>query len=142
DFLRGVPGSYRAALSLLERARAAGLETSANTQIGAATMADLEGLMDRLIDAGVTHWQLQLTVAMGNAADHDELLLQPYQLAELMPLLARLYDKGAENGLLIVPGNNVGYFGPYEHLWRSASDERSHWSGCSAGQTVIALEAD
>ena len=142
DFLRGVAGSYRAAVSLLERACDAGLQTSVNTQIGATTMGDLEPLMDRLVGAGVTHWQLQLTVAMGNAADHDELLLQPYQLAELMPLLARLYDKAIAKGLLIVPGNNVGYFGRYEHLWRSASDERSHWSGCSAGQTVIALEAD
>jgi Y-X(10)_GDL-associated radical SAM protein len=142
DFLRGVPGSYRSALSLLQRARSAGLQTSANTQIGADTMGDLEALMDQLIAAGVTHWQVQLTVAMGNAVDHDELLLQPHQLRELMPLLARMYDKGADNGLLIVPGNNVGYFGPYEHRWRNASDERSHWSGCSAGQTVIALEAD
>jgi Y-X(10)_GDL-associated radical SAM protein len=142
DFLRGIPGSYRSAVSLLERARSAGLQTSANTQIGAGTMGDLEALLDRLIAAGVTHWQLQLTVAMGNAVDHDELLLQPYQLRELMPLLASLYDKGIDNGLLIVPGNNMGYFGPYEHRWRSASDERSHWSGCSAGQTVIALEAD
>ena len=142
DYLRGVPGSYRMAFDLLRRAKAAGLLISANTQIGSRTMPDLEPLLDELIAAGVTHWQLQLTVAMGNAADHDELLLQPYQLHDLMPLLARLWAKGLDQGLLLVPGNNVGYFGPYERLWRNATDERSHWSGCSAGQTVIALEAD
>jgi radical SAM protein with 4Fe4S-binding SPASM domain len=73
---------------------------------------------------------------------NPELLLQPYRILELMPLLARLYQQGAERGLLMVVGNNIGYFGPYEHIWRGFGDERVHWTGCSAGQTVLALEAD
>jgi radical SAM protein with 4Fe4S-binding SPASM domain len=79
---------------------------------------------------------------MGNAVDHPELLLQPYQVIELMPLLARLYQEGADRGLLMEVGNNIGYFGPYEHLWRGFGDESVHWSGCQAGQTALALEAD
>jgi radical SAM protein with 4Fe4S-binding SPASM domain len=63
-------------------------------------------------------------------------------LDELMPLLARLYSEGVDRGLLLVPGNNIGYFGPYEHLWRGFGDEQVHWTGCSAGHTVLALEAD
>src|SRR5207302_8746488 len=122
DYLRGVPGSYQEAMSALRRAKAAGLRTSANTQIGAHTMGDLEGLMTELIDVGVTHWQLQITVAMGNAVDNDKILLQPHQLEELMPLLARLYFCGLDYGLLILPGNNIGYFGRYEHLWRNVVD--------------------
>ncbi len=98
--------------------------------------------MDTIIELGATHWQIQLTVAMGNAVDNDELLLQPYQLLELMPLLARLYKEGERRGLLMNVGNNIGYYGPYEHLWRGFGDERVHWNGCAAGQTVIALEAD
>jgi radical SAM protein with 4Fe4S-binding SPASM domain len=78
---------------------------------------------------------------MGNAVDNSELLLQPYQLLDLMPLLADLYEHGRRNGVLVAPGNNVGYYGPYEHLWRTGS-ERGHWSGCSAGHTVIGIESD
>lgn len=78
-----------------------------------------------LLAVGVTHWQTQLTVAMGNAVDHPELLLQPYQLLELYPTLARLYTEGLERGLLMVPGNNIGYFGPYEHLWRAGTRHRT-----------------
>jgi radical SAM protein with 4Fe4S-binding SPASM domain len=59
-----------------------------------------------------------------------------------MPLLADLYLEAAGRGLLMVVGNNIGYFGPYEHLWRGFGNERVHWSGCSAGHTVLALEAD
>lgn len=142
DRIRNVKGSFDRATDLLHRAREAGLSISVNTQIGSETMADLPALMDHIIALGAKQWQIQLTVAMGNAVDNDDLLLQPYQLLELMPLLARLYREGAARGLLMVVGNNIGYFGPYEQLWRGFGDQSVHWTGCSAGQTVLALEAD
>jgi Y-X(10)_GDL-associated radical SAM protein len=142
DALRGVPGSYARALDTLRRAKHAGLNISVNTQIGSGTMAELPQLMEVILATGAKQWQVQLTVAMGNAVDNDNLLLQPYQLLELMPLLAELYLEAIGRGLLMVVGNNIGYFGPYEHLWRGFGNERVHWSGCSAGHTVLALEAD
>ena len=142
DKVRGVPGSFDCAVDTLKRVRTAGLNFSVNTQIGADTIADLPALMRLLIELGVKQWQIQLTVAMGNAADNDALLLQPYRLSELMPLLADLHSEGSKYGLLLIPGNNIGYFGPYEHLWRGFGDERLHWSGCSAGHTALALEAN
>jgi len=142
DRLRGVRGSFSHALDTLARAKAAGLNISVNTQIGSETMPYLPELMEIILAAGAKQWQIQLTVAMGNAVDNDHLLLQPFQLFELMPLLARLYVEGASRGLLMVVGNNIGYFGPYEHLWRGFGDEQVHWTGCSAGHTVLALEAD
>ena len=142
DRFRGFPGSYDQAISALVRARAAGLRTSVNTTIGAQTLPHLPAILDAIVGVGATHWQIQLAVPMGNAVDHDEILLQPFQLAELMPLLARLYHRGIDHGVLITAGNNVGYFGPYEHLWRSHAGEGFHWSGCTAGQTVIGLESD
>jgi len=81
-----------------------------------------------------------LTVAMGNAVDNEDVLLQPYELATLMPLLARLHEDGRERGLLLLPGNNIGYFGPYDALWRGP--DHGHYPGCPAGQNVIGLEAD
>jgi radical SAM protein with 4Fe4S-binding SPASM domain len=142
DRIRGVEGSHAMAISALERARALGLNTSVNTVIGALNIGELPELLERILDAGARQWQVQLTVAMGNAVDNPELLLQPYQLLDLMPLLARLYHRGQERGLLLTAGNNVGYFGPFERLWRSFDELRGHWTGCSAGQTVIGLESD
>ena len=142
DHLRGVPGSFKRAVETLRNAREAGLGISVNTQIGSLTAPDLHGILDMMIEIGATHWQIQLTVAMGNAVDNDELLLQPYKLAEIMPLLADLYKRARAHNILMVVGNNIGYFGPYEHLWRGFGDDRIHWTGCSGGHTVIALEAD
>ena len=99
-------------------------------------------MMDTIIEAGATHWQIQLTVAMGNAVDNPELLLQPYRLVELMPMLARLYVEGMGRGMTILPGNNIGYFGRYEHLWRGQGRDKAHWGGCAAGQGVIGIEAN
>jgi Y-X(10)_GDL-associated radical SAM protein len=142
DLLRGVPGSFAAAFKALRLLRERGLPVSVNTQITTATMPQLRELLELLIEAGVGSWQVQLTVAMGRAADHPELLLQPYQLLELMPLLADLYREGLKRGLLMQPGNNIGYFGPYESLWRGSGDERVHWTSCNAGQNSIGIEAD
>src|SRR6202451_1826088 len=79
---------------------------------------------------------------MGNAVDNDHILMQPYQVLELMPLLARLFHEGRKRGVYMDGGNNIGYFGPYERLLRPRGNERDHWGGCGAGQTVMGLEAD
>jgi radical SAM protein with 4Fe4S-binding SPASM domain len=140
DRLRGVRGSYAEAMRVLDTAQRLGLVTSVNTQIGAQIMPQLPGLFDAIVDAGARYWHIALTVPMGNAVDNDDLLLQPYQLGELMPLLADLYRKGGEQDLMLIPSNNLGYFGPYDALWRGP--QRGNYPGCPAGQNVIGLEAD
>lgn len=142
DKLRGVKGSFDAALNALRLFKDYGLTSSVNTQITSLVIPQLRELMNLYIDAGASNWQIQLTVAMGRAADHPELLLQPYELLDLMPLLAELYQEGSDRGFLIQPGNNIGYFGPYESLWRGSGDDRVHWTSCNAGQNTIGIEAD
>jgi radical SAM protein with 4Fe4S-binding SPASM domain len=140
DRLRGVAGSFREALRVLDDCRSVGLTASVNTQITSAIMPELRELMDIIIHAGAKYWQIQLTVAMGNAVDNADILLQPYELATLMPLLAELHRRGREQDLLLLPGNNIGYFGPHEALWRGP--DRGYYSGCPAGQNAVGLEAD
>jgi radical SAM protein with 4Fe4S-binding SPASM domain len=142
DKLRGVPGSWKAAFRALGHLRAAGVQVSANTQINRRSMAELPALYELLRAEGIHSWQLQLTVPMGRAADQAEILLQPYELLALFPLLAELAERGIRDGVRIRPGNNVGYFGPYEALLRGAGDVAQHWMGCQAGVQVLGIEAD
>jgi Y-X(10)_GDL-associated radical SAM protein len=142
DRLRGVPGSFAAAFDALRRLRKHGITTSVNTQITTMVLPQLRRLMELFIEAGAKNWQVQLTVAMGRAADHPEFLLQPYQMLELMPLLADLYQVAAPRGLLLQPGNNIGYFGPYESLLRGSGMEDVHWTSCTAGRNALGIEAD
>jgi len=142
DKLRGVKGSFDAAFKALRAIKKYGITSSVNTQITSLVIPQLRELMDLFITAGASSWQVQLTVAMGRAADHPELLLQPYDLLELMPLLAELYREGADRGFLLQPGNNIGYFGPYESVWRGSGDDRVYWTSCNAGQNTLGIEAD
>ena len=142
DEVRGVPGSYELALEALRNTTRNGMVATVNTQINARSMPQLREIMDVIIDAGATNWQLAITVAMGNAADRPELLLQPFQMLELMPLLAELSLEGRERGLFLQPANNIGYFGPYESTIRNAIEDEIHWHGCNAGDTIFGIEAD
>src|SRR6266498_391594 len=77
DRIRGVKGSYDRCIEALENLRRHGIPYGVNTQITAETMPQLRPLLHVIADLGVRNWQVQLTVAMGNAADHPEMILQP-----------------------------------------------------------------
>jgi radical SAM protein with 4Fe4S-binding SPASM domain len=141
DRLRGVQGSYASALAALANLRAAGVRVSVNTQINRMSMAELPAVLETVIAHGGHSWQIQITVAMGRAADEPEILLQPYDLLELYPMLDRLADRCKAADVLLWPGNNIGYFGPYETKLHG-SLPRGHKSDCGAGRYGLGIEAD
>lgn len=141
DRLRGVQGSHRAALEAMKNLRAAGVKVSTNTQINRLSMPELPDVLETLIALGGHSWQIQLTVAMGRAVDEPEVLLQPHDLLELFPLLSRLQKRCKEAKVRLWPGNNVGYFGPYEHELRGTLP-LGHMYSCGAGRSTLGIEAD
>jgi radical SAM protein with 4Fe4S-binding SPASM domain len=141
DRLRGVRGSHASALQALGHFGRAGVALSVNTQINRLSLQDLPGVLDTLIEAGAMSWQFMLTVAMGRAADEPGVLLQPYDLAVLFPLLGKLKARADAAGVRLWPGNNIGYFGPYESSLREGS-LRGYAGSCGAGQTLLGIEAD
>ena len=40
-------------------------------------------------------------------------------------------------GIFVEAANNLGYFGPFEHLLR-----RNHWQGCHAGRFLLGIESN
>ena len=128
-------------MQALEHLRAAGIQVSVNTQINRLSMPQLHEVLDDLIRNDAHSWQLQLTVAMGRASDEPEVLLQPYDLLELFPLLSDLKDRCDQEGVRMWPGNNLGYFGPYESKLRGGMP-RGHMASCGAGRLTLGIEAD
>jgi radical SAM protein with 4Fe4S-binding SPASM domain len=104
-------------------------------------MPELPRILERLGAAGIRSWQIQLTVAMGRAVDEPDVLLQPYDLIELFPMLAELYGRARALGVDLVAGNNIGYFGPFEHVLRGRT-RAGHACGCGAGRNTLGIEAD
>ncbi len=143
DRMRNLRGSWRAAMTALERLHAAGLPTSSNINLNRLNHGDLEALYDELRARGIGSWQVQITAPLGRAADRTDLLLQPWDLLAVVPRVAALKLRAREDGIVLTPGNNLGYFGPEETQLRSiAATDRDHWRGCQAGKFVMGIEAN
>lgn len=141
DHLRAVRGSHAAALGALEALGDAGVPVSVNTQICATNLREVEPLFDVITPLGVHSWQVQLTVAMGRAADDPDLLLQPWQMLEVMPMVARMQQRCDQAGVVFWPGTNIGYFGPYESMLRR-DEQGMHTATCGAGRDTLGIEAN
>lgn len=141
DRLRGVKGSYRSALEALTNLQEAGVRVSANTQINRLSIPHMRHVLETIAAHNTHSWQIQLTVAMGRAADEPDVLLQPYDLLDLFPMLADLKKRCDELNVRMWPGNNIGYFGPYESVLRGTMP-RGHMASCGAGRSTLGIEAD
>ena len=143
DLMRNRKGSFDGATQALINLREAGVRVGTNSNFNRLNERDLEPLYDHVKQHGSKVWQVQLTVPLGRAADRPELIFQPYELTGILPRIAELKRRGLEEGVVIMPGNNLGYFGPEEALLRSPrKGMRDHWAGCQAGKFVMGIESD
>ena len=140
--IRRHPGSFQSALKALESLQAAGLDISANTHFNRWNESELEDMYKLLQPLGVRSWQIQITAALGRAADRPEMLFQPWDLLQFLPRVAQLKRQAYADGILIMPGNNLGYFGPEEALLRSLKlEHKDAFQGCQAGRFVMGIES-
>ena len=118
-------------VEIIRRCRSHGIRTAVQT--GGRNLTDRR--LDEAVEAGLQ----AIGVSIDGLPDlHDRVRGVPGSYDQAMSALRR----AKERGLLMVVGNNVGYYGPYEHIWRGLGDDRMHWSGCAAGQIGIGIEAD
>jgi radical SAM protein with 4Fe4S-binding SPASM domain len=142
DALRGRKGSWQRCFTTMDRLARAGVRIGCNTQINRLSAPELPRLYEHLREAGIFAWQVQLTGPMGHAADRPEILIQPSELLDVFPLLARVARRCRRDGISLQPGQNVGYYGPYERLLRSGGDPWGFWTGPVEGIAVIGIESD
>ncbi|MBW4615626.1 MAG: nif11-class peptide radical SAM maturase 3 [Desmonostoc vinosum HA7617-LM4] len=142
DRIRGRQGSWQWAFKTMSHLKQAGISFGCNTQINRLSAPEFPRIYEYLRDAGIFAWQIQLTVPMGNAADNSEILLQPYELLDVYPMIARVAQRARREGVQVQPGNNIGYYGPYERILRGGGDAWTFWQGCSAGLAALGIEAD
>ncbi|GAB4530047.1 MAG: GDL motif peptide-associated radical SAM/SPASM maturase [Pleurocapsa sp.] len=142
--LRGRKGAWQSAFKTMSHLQEAGIYFGCNTQINRLSAPEFPRIYECIRDAGAKAWQIQLTVPMGNAADNANILLQPYELLDIYPMLAKVARRAYKEGVQIQAGNNIGYYGPYERLLRGRGNEHdfSFWQGCNAGLAALGIEAD
>jgi radical SAM protein with 4Fe4S-binding SPASM domain len=141
DRLRGLSGAYRSVMAAIDVAREVKVPFTVNTQVNRLSMRDLPHVYERLRSLGAHGWQIQLTVPAGRAADEPDVILQPYDLLELFPLLADLKQRCDQEKIKCLAGNNIGYFGPFDHILRDLS-ACGHSGSCQAGRLTLGIEAN
>jgi radical SAM protein with 4Fe4S-binding SPASM domain len=142
DTLRGRAGSWRRCLAVMGLVADAGMSVACNTQINRLSAPELPSLYEVLAEAGMRAWQTQLTGPMGHAADRPQLLLQPSELLDLHPMLARIARRAWAEGVQFAPAPNVGYYGPYERVLRGDGHPWAFWRGPAEGLAIIGIESD
>jgi pyruvate-formate lyase-activating enzyme len=129
DRLRGVKGSHAYAVAAIRNARKHGMMATANSQVNRRNSGEMRQILDTIIEAGATAWQIQLTVPMGNAADDPSLILQPYELGALMPELFALFGGRVAARAAAHSRQQHRLFRPYEAAWRSTSGRPEYYGG-------------
>ncbi|MDP7111004.1 MAG: radical SAM protein, partial [Myxococcota bacterium] len=92
DEIRQRPGSWRAALAALERLNASPYLSivEAITTVNSINAADLEELLELLLDRGIRYWRIGTVAPIGRAKERPDLLADGEQLAAALELVARV----------------------------------------------------
>src|SRR5690606_10948184 len=106
DSLRGLAGAYESALRAYSALTGAGIPVAMNTNINRRNIDQIESIFDLALEQGCHGWQVFLTVPMGRAADIEDLVLQPFDLLNVMPRISALAARAQAAGMRLLPGNN------------------------------------
>ena len=142
DRVRNRPNSWKRAFAAMAEVRRAGVPVAVNSQINGINLGEHLELLEHIAEAGCHSWQLQFTIPHGNACEHPELWLQPWEITKFYDQLPQIFVRARELGVRIFPGNNLGYFGPLESQLRQAISATAHYQGCAAGNATIAIESN
>lgn len=143
DLLRANRGSFARAMSAVAHLKTAGIAPTVNTTINRLNKHELDELYEIFKNSGITAWQVQILAPLGRASDRPDMVLAPYHLLEIMPRVAAIKERAFGHNILVMPGNNLGYFGPEEALMRSPHPGgNDYFAGCQAGRFILGIESN
>lgn len=128
--------AFSEAMGVFNRLIKDGYYTEAITTISDLNIGDLEDMYKLLIDTGVRIWQLQLCSPMGNAAGKVDFLIDPLKVPYITDFIRR---KNEEGKILLVAGDNIGYYDENEKYIRGYS--QNGFMGCMAGLYAVGIDS-
>jgi len=140
DYQRRSPGLFKRAVETITQAADAGIEVVAVTTVNRRNKSELPELRDFLGECGARFHQFQLATPTGNMTEHPDLMLEPKDVLEIVPLLAQLRQDEKTPRVQIT--HTIGYFGEPEPHLRDGSSLVPFWTGCPAGMSVIGIESN
>ncbi|MDQ5983796.1 MAG: putative mycofactocin radical SAM maturase MftC [Eubacteriales bacterium SKADARSKE-1] len=137
--IRRNPHSFEHILKVMKRLNDDGYYISVVTTLTDLNFDDLEKMYQLFLDKSVRIWQLQLASPMGNASEHLELLIDPGKVPSVTKFIR---EKNKEGKILLVAGDNVGYYDNNEHYIRGDLPKTcTEFNGCQAGKLVVGVDS-
>ncbi|MCP4219328.1 MAG: radical SAM protein [bacterium] len=142
DYIRK-EGSFARIMGALDRLKENGVPSAIVTCISTQNIDQLPEMRELLIKKGVSDWQLQAALPMGNLLEHPEWILKPEDVDRIIDFA---YDTMKDGRIRAHLANDVGYFNMKEVELKKTSFESEYnlgiWNGCPAGKENIGVRCN
>lgn len=140
DFIRR-QGSYDRSVAALKCMAEKGVAAGVITTVQRHNLDRLEEMYLTLKDLGLTNWQLQIGLLMGNMrhGENAEMLLPPEAVDQVIDFI---HAHSLDPQMSIYPADCLGYYNRKEIEARTRayrSDQPIVWQGCNAGKNSFGI---
>jgi radical SAM protein with 4Fe4S-binding SPASM domain len=133
------PESYNRLKESFRILREQGINCGAVTTISKENIGILPDIKKELLGMGVSSWQVQLGLPMGNFASRPEWVLDPAQVDDVLDFC---YASNVEGRIAMYPADCLGYYSHKELRARQMAfntPDYQLWDGCNAGMRGFGL---
>lgn len=138
DRIRGRRDSFKRVLNAFERLEKEGIDVGVVTTLAEWNIADLQSMYNLLVRHGVASWQIQIATGMGHMCANRERILDPRKMAGITDFFRK---KSYSADLVMLAGDDIGYFDENEKHLRHTPGHWGEWRGCQAGLSVIGIDS-
>ncbi|TWH49490.1 radical SAM/SPASM domain-containing protein [Sporomusa sp. KB1] len=138
DFMRK-EGSFDQIMAALDLLKKKQMTAGIITTISKKNLPELQAVRDILISKGVTVWQIQIGLPMGNFSNQNDMLIQPDDIDKIIDFS---FETSNDSGISIYPADCIGYYNQKEIQVRSKAYRSSttlKWEGCTAGKRSFGI---
>lgn len=136
DFMRKA-GSFQRSIKALKLMGDKGIYSAVITTVNKKNINQLENMKNVFIESGVTTWQLQIGMPMGNLKENCELVLDNDGIDTIIDFG---YKNLNDNKIKVHFADCIGYYNRKEMEVRKASSNSDYmWQGCGAGKHSLGI---
>lgn len=135
DYIRR-KGSFERDMCSIRKLNDAGIHVAIITTINKKNIVELNEMHELFSTLGISVWQLQIAMPMGNFKEHQDLYLHPKNVDDIIDFAYERLGKG----VTIALADCIGYYNQ-----RSIAVVQNHiaddwcWQGCGAGKQSIGI---
>ena len=121
-------GAFERAKKSFEILKSQGMYTASITTVSKQNIHLLDKIKKELISMGVDMWQVQIGLPMGNFSKHEDWMLDPCQMKDIIDFCYNTYLEGK---IEMFPADCIGYFNDKFSFINNM--KFGGWDGCHAG---------